>query len=826
MELPSFPHINPDKIDDVSSYLSSFADLRRNNLESLYGHGDDKSPKGSVDEPIKHLVDLINHHPSFVTLSSCSGRIAVFDPKEGEEGDDDRTAKGRGEWILVAHETVDSNILVPLLSKNSEYTGGERKGPLVFKYEPFLLHVAASNLERGRQLLNLALQLGLRESGLILSPSRVTVAIRSHSLALTVPLAYSGSLRPSNEYLVALVEESNQRMKTNAAKLQKFYSEIQANLFRPRSESARTVTQVQARFELIPPLNLWGHAAVVVPSIKEVGAASIFVFGGYGSGPMHKNTKGHSSKVGRSNQIYMLRKHSSGEISKHWKKIEQMEVSSAQVEEKRTTWFGVEVKPTNFGPTEGLQACLLPLLDAVSPTSVSHPPTIAIWGGRSGPACPFGELLLYEPKSAPNIFSKPIHIRGDHPSPRWGHTLTALSGKDGLLAILIGGRNERGSIQDNIHLLKLVEEGGQRFFEWTSVFTEAISPQFHHCVSVVDEDTIVLGGGLADSNDLTECFSDSYRFVEKLGSSTSTGRRPHVRQHAVALFRIEGDSCDEVPDVHVDGGFMQHYGCGACSLIDYKGERITVFAGGILMGRKSITLLALGGEIIEPLRWYSAFDGSLTRYNIHYDTENLDKVNFASLVHHCCVSLPGSSEMFILGGGVSTFAFGASFAKSYRVRLGTVEVPEERTMGPRTTSLLQLLSNLAELSSSQIIAEGDETVTDDEAIAVSNVVYVAKRDANAFRSALEGEGLLDKNHRMTKAADPTLQDAVAVPVNSEVLNQLSQPNKPAWAHYVVSSGKQEMPLSTAAMGSRRQQSLSSTTGTMSRRGYSSSSTSV
>jgi hypothetical protein len=81
---------------------------------------------------------------------------------------------------------------------------------------------------------------------------------------------------------------------------------------------------------------------------------------------------------------------------------------------------------------------------------------------------------------------------------------------------------------------------------------------------------------------------------------------------------------------------------------------------------------------------------------------------------------------------------------------------------------------------------------------------------------------LDKNHRRTKAADLTLQVTVAVPVHSEMLNHLSQPNKPAWAHYAVSSGKQEMPLSTAAMGSRRQQSLSSTTGTMSRRGYSSS----
>jgi tRNA wybutosine-synthesizing protein 3 len=103
--------------------LPSFPALRERNLRTLYGddykeyivNGStvggrtrkggatstntmtfvDKSPKGSVDVRIQPLVNLINCHPDYVTLSSCSGRVALFDPggndsiAAGSGGDDD-----------------------------------------------------------------------------------------------------------------------------------------------------------------------------------------------------------------------------------------------------------------------------------------------------------------------------------------------------------------------------------------------------------------------------------------------------------------------------------------------------------------------------------------------------------------------------------------------------------------------------------------------------------------------------------------------------------------------------------------------------------------
>ena len=53
----------------------------------------DASPKGSVDEEIRELVNQINTTSGLVTTSSCSGRIAVF--VDGLAKTDDATSNGQ-----------------------------------------------------------------------------------------------------------------------------------------------------------------------------------------------------------------------------------------------------------------------------------------------------------------------------------------------------------------------------------------------------------------------------------------------------------------------------------------------------------------------------------------------------------------------------------------------------------------------------------------------------------------------------------------------------------------------------------------------------------
>ena len=81
----------------------------------------DLSPKGSVDEGIKDLINEINSVDGLVTTSSCAGRISVFleGNKDGPErarftGTDDHSSyravpggKGMGgRWLFISHSPV------------------------------------------------------------------------------------------------------------------------------------------------------------------------------------------------------------------------------------------------------------------------------------------------------------------------------------------------------------------------------------------------------------------------------------------------------------------------------------------------------------------------------------------------------------------------------------------------------------------------------------------------------------------------------------------------------------------------------------------------
>jgi tRNA wybutosine-synthesizing protein 3 len=797
----SAKHAVPDEIDDATSFLPSFADLRRKNLEALYGDGHDKSPKGSVDVAIRELCGWVNSHPSFVTLSSCSGRIAIFDPKDSrdnnDEGDDERGGKGRGEWILVSHEPIDPNLLPPLLSK-------DLTGKVIFKHEPLLLHVAASSLDRGRQLLSLALQLGFRESGLVVTPSRVTVAIRSHSLALTVPLAYSGPLRPTDEYLIALVEEANQQMKSNLEKMNRLETEIQRVLFREIAETNdNQQVDVYARLTKLPALNLWGHDAVVVPSSKDCASANVYVFGGYGSGPCltGNDEEGKVDKVGRSNRIYSIRRYAHGNMDRKWRSIEQITILPTVT----TTWFGVDVRPKVFPPCEGLQACLLPLNQLRKDGDASIP-VIAIWGGRSGPLTPYGDLLLYEPETVPGYFSEPLEVRGDYPSPRWGHTLTALSGKDGMMAILIGGRDEETSSPENVHILSLVDDGEKRVFTWQRVHSN-IPPQFHHSVVALDDDLLVIFHGLTDPNNLMESVSDSISTLV-----TRARRNSEEEQSFVTVFRVTCGALVPMSLPRIDE-FTPRFGASCCCLIR-DGAVIIPFIGGAPHSG--------GGDTPDPLRWYTLDSDSLSNFRIHYEPLHLENINFSAMIHSCCVSLTASSELLILGGGVSSFAFGSDFAEY--VQIMCLSEVDRLTNALQSSYHVCLKDERAGLmasrrSCSASITEALRTTAPSEEVdpkvkvmeRMANVFRVTDRNANALRTALDSECLLDKTFRMGRAdtVDSTSDDDIsyiAVPVKEEALGSLSGRNPPPWAHLVVSAGLQKMRLSSSFIGSQKQRS--------------------
>ena len=227
-----------------ASPLPSFSSLRARNLSTLYDNHDnhdsaainhrvDKSPKGCIDDKIAPLCHLINAHDEYVTTSSCSGRVALFDPDEltlavavaadnDSNNDDDETVdndddevkkkkkstalsgKGRGHWRFVTHDTLDDmgshlihaleeiiqEVQVVSYSQQQQHERGTKchyTKMLTLKYEPPLLHIAAASITAGKRLLQI-FKPTCRESGLVVTDQRVTVEVRSMGTSLCVPI--------------------------------------------------------------------------------------------------------------------------------------------------------------------------------------------------------------------------------------------------------------------------------------------------------------------------------------------------------------------------------------------------------------------------------------------------------------------------------------------------------------------------------------------------------------------------------------------------------------------------------------------------------------
>ena len=111
----------------------------------------DLSPKGSVDEGIRELIDEINILDGLVTTSSCAGRVSVFleGRKALEPGQDDGQIAtpggkgGGGVWLFVSHDPVKGNAWIDELEMVDEDDDGQSpqttgRRLIHFKFEPMV----------------------------------------------------------------------------------------------------------------------------------------------------------------------------------------------------------------------------------------------------------------------------------------------------------------------------------------------------------------------------------------------------------------------------------------------------------------------------------------------------------------------------------------------------------------------------------------------------------------------------------------------------------------------------------------------------------------
>lgn len=187
----------------------------------------DKSKKGGVDAPIIEMIDLLNNSNDYATTSSCSGRVSIFVAKPSD-------TKSSGEWLYITHEQIESDEIV--LNSLQDIERFPQNTIISFKFEPFIIHVMCKTLESARILHHITGECGFKNSGITVGKKKITLAIRN-TILLDVPIALSGTLIVSEEYIKLLVNLANEKFAENQSRIDRLTNALRTMLTPKEQES-------------------------------------------------------------------------------------------------------------------------------------------------------------------------------------------------------------------------------------------------------------------------------------------------------------------------------------------------------------------------------------------------------------------------------------------------------------------------------------------------------------------------------------------------------------------------------------------------------------
>ncbi|KAH9390563.1 tRNA methyltransferase tyw3 [Tyrophagus putrescentiae] len=210
----------------------------------------DRSRKGELDELVQPLCDLINADARFYTTSSCSGRLTLCGLKKKEDKDeeeeeeekvfeeDEKKKEKNSSFcsLFDRHKAGHYGQTIISSLQNAMFDTPSYEA-VDLKFEPVIFHVRAVDLEAATALLQVAIQAGFRNSGIVTSAaggatehSSCIVALR-HTLQMAVPVVVRGVVVTPEEYIHELVNVANGKFAANEAAIARLEADIRAKLY-------------------------------------------------------------------------------------------------------------------------------------------------------------------------------------------------------------------------------------------------------------------------------------------------------------------------------------------------------------------------------------------------------------------------------------------------------------------------------------------------------------------------------------------------------------------------------------------------------------------
>ncbi|MBU1201137.1 MAG: hypothetical protein KJ583_01765 [Nanoarchaeota archaeon] len=188
----------------------NFDELKKQTLNKMLF--DDKSNKGSVDEPIKKLLKKINSLDNYYSTSSCSGRIIIIRiPKSGK--------KKEAEFIFRTHKKVTVKEVAKVV-KNIDSTDA-----VWFRQEPAIIHVAARTLKDASVFLRIARRIGFKRSGIFEVEKRFLMELVSTERIDSI-ISKNGVVLVSDDYIKVLVQQANKHLEKTWDKISKLKNNL------------------------------------------------------------------------------------------------------------------------------------------------------------------------------------------------------------------------------------------------------------------------------------------------------------------------------------------------------------------------------------------------------------------------------------------------------------------------------------------------------------------------------------------------------------------------------------------------------------------------